>query len=155
MPMENSVPPISLPFLGWFFLILSAVVLALGLGLLRYLHLEGKLQQRYEGYSLWNDILLLGIWIMGFTGGLGVINGKAVGGTILEYFCAVMIVLVVVNSLTRIKTLKQRQMADPGAPPFNWAAAIAGALFVVVPVVALCAGAIYTLRGELAQQMLR
>jgi hypothetical protein len=149
------ISPISLPFLGWFFLILSTVVLALGLGVLRYLHLEGKLAQRYEGYSLWNDILLLGIWIMGFTGGLGVINGKAVGGTILEYFCAVMSILVVVNSLTRIKILKARQAADPEAPPFNWAAAAAGALFVVVPVVTLCVGAIYTLRGEAAQQLLR
>lgn len=150
-----TIPPISLPFLGWFFLVLSTVVLALGLGLLRYLHLEGKLAKRYEGYSLWNDILLLGIWVMGFTGGLGVINGKAVGGTILEYFCAVMMVLVVVNSLTRIKILKQRHAADPAAPPFNWAAAFAGALFVVVPVVVMCVGAIYTLHGEVAQQMLR
>lgn len=150
-----AIPPISLPFLGWFFLILSSVVLMLGLGLLRYLHLEGKLARRYEGYSLWNDILLLGIWMLGFTGGLGVINGKALGGTLLEYFCAVMSVLVIVNSMTRIKLLKQRHAADPGAPPFNWAAAIGGALLVVVPVVAMCAGAIYTLRGELAQQALR
>ncbi len=153
--MDGFIQPISLPFLGWFFLITSGVVIALGLLVFRYLHLEGKLAQRYENYSLWNDIFLLGIWMIGFTGGLGVVNGKALGGTLLEYFCYVLIVLVIVNSMTRIKLLKQRHAADPKAGPFSWPAAIAGALLVIVPVVAMCAGAIYTLHGEAAQQALR
>ena len=153
--MDNFIQPLSIPFLGWFFLVISGIALALGIGLLRYLQLEGKLKQRYENYSLWNDVFLLGIWVIGFIGGLGVINGKALGGTLLEYFSYVLIVLVIVNSLTRIKLLKQQHAARPDAGPFSWTAAIAGALLVVVPVVAMCAGAIYTLHSEAALQALR
>ena len=149
------ITPISLPFLGWFFLIVSGVVLMLGMALLRYLHLEGKLKQRYADYSLWNDVFLLGIWIIGFIGGLGVINGKAMGGTLLEYFSYVMIVLVVVNSMTRVKLLKQRHASEGSTEPFSWVGAIAGALLVIVPVVAMCVGAIVTLHGEAALQALR
>jgi len=153
--VDGFIQPVSLPFLGWFFLVVSAVVIALGLFVFRYLHLEGKLAQRYENYSLWNDVFLLGIWMIGFFGGLGVINGKALGATLLEYFCYVLIVLVIVNSMTRIKLLKQRHAATPNAGPFSWPAAIAGALLVIVPVVAMCVGAIYTLHSEAALQALR
>ena len=153
--MENFIQPISLTFLGWFFLVTSAVVLAIGIAVLRYLQLEGKLKQRYENYSLWNDVLLLGIWIIGLIGGLGVINGKALGGTLLEYFCYVLIVLVIVNSMTRIKLLKQQHASAPTAGPFSWPAAIAGALLVILPVVAMCIGAIYTLHSDAALQALR
>ncbi len=153
--MENFIQPLSLKFLGWFFLVVSAMVLAIGIALFRYLHLEGKLKQRYENYSLWNDVFLLGIWIVGFIGGLGVVNGKALGGTLLEYFCYVLIVLVVVNSATRIKLMKQQHAAEPGAGRFSWPAAIAGALVVIIPVVAMCIGAIYTLHSEAALQALR
>ena len=153
--MENFIQPISLTFLGWFFLVTSAVVLAIGIAVLRYLQLEGKLKQRYENYSLWNDVLLLGIWIIGLIGGLGVINGKALGATLLEYFCYVLIVLVIVNSMTRIKLLKQQHASTPAAGPFSWPAAIAGALLVILPVVAMCIGAIYTLHSDAALQALR
>ena len=153
--MENFIQPISLTFLGWFFLVTSAVVLAIGIAVLRYLQLEGKLKQRYENYSLWNDVFLLGIWIIGLIGGLGVINGKALGGTLLEYFCYVLIVLVIVNSMTRIKLLKQQHASAPTAGPFSWPAAIAGALLVILPVVAMCIGAIYTLHSDAALQALR
>lgn len=153
--MENFIQPISLTFLGWFFLVTSAVVLAIGIAVLRYLQLEGKLKQRYENYSLWNDVFLLGIWIIGLIGGLGVINGKALGGTLLEYFCYVLIVLVIVNSMTRIKLLKQQHASAPAAGPFSWPAAIAGALLVILPVVAMCIGAIYTLHSDAALQALR
>ncbi len=153
--MENFIQPLSLKFLGWFFLVVSGMVLAIGIALFRYLHLEGKLTQRYENYSLWNDLFLLGIWIVGFIGGLGVVNGKALGGTLLEYFCYVLIVLVVVNSATRIKLMKQQHAAEPGAGRFSWPAAIVGALVVVIPVVAMCIGAIYTLHSEAALQALR
>ena len=149
------IQPISLPFLGWFFLVVSGLVLMLGLFLFRFLQVNGKLKQRYEDYSLWNDIFLLGIWIIGFVGGLGVVNGKALGGTLLEYFSYVMIVLVIVNSLTRIKLMKQQHAGKPGSGPFSWPAAIAGALVVIVPVVAMCLGAIYTLHGDAALQTLR
>ncbi len=153
--MDFDIAPISLKFLGWFFMLVSGAVLMLGLTLVRYLHLENRLHQRYEGYSLWNDVMLFGIWVMGFIGGLGVINGKAIGGTLLEYFSWVLMVLAIVNSMTRVKLLKQRHAKEPGAQPFSWVGAIAGALIVVVPVVAMCAGAIYTLRSEVAQQALR
>lgn len=153
--MENFIQPISLTFLGWFFLVTSAVVLAIGIAVLRYLQLEGKLKQRYENYSLWNDVFLLGIWIIGLIGGLGVINGKALGATLLEYFCYVLIVLVIVNSMTRIKLLKQQHASAPTAGPFSWPAAIAGALLVILPVVAMCIGAIYTLHSDAALQALR
>lgn len=153
--MENFIQPISLKFLGWFFLVVSGAVLAIGIALFRYLHLEGKLKQRYDNYSLWNDVFLLGIWIIGFIGGLGVVNGKALGGTLLEYFSYVLMVLVVVNSMTRIKLLKQQHAADPAAGPFSWVAAIAGALLVIMPVVTMCVGAIYTLHSEAALQALR
>jgi hypothetical protein len=153
--MDNFIQPLPIRFLGWFFLVISGVALALGIGLLRYLQVEGKLKQRYDNYSLWNDVFLIGIWIIGFIGGLGVINGKALGGTLLEYFCYVLIVLVIVNSLTRIKLLKAQHAATTKAGPFSWTAAILGALLVVVPVVAMCAGAIYTLHSEAALQALR
>jgi len=40
-----------------------------------------------------------------------------------------------------------RDQRDPDAPPVNWLAAIAGLMVIVVPLIALCAATILTLRS--------
>ena len=65
---------LSLAFIGWFFTLASAGALALGAALIWMLATAGDLQRRYLGYSIWNDLLLAAIWVLGLAGGIGVIR---------------------------------------------------------------------------------
>src|SRR4051794_15109237 len=104
--MDKFIDPLPLPFVGWFFTIVPLIVMTGGALVLRVLHKRGMLNQRYQkNYSIWNDIILLFVWGLGFLGGFGVLNRRTWGATALEYFCWVMMILVVVNALTRMKML--------------------------------------------------
>jgi len=140
--------PLPLSVIGWVFTIAGLAALMLGVSLLRFLHRSGRLKGINTDYSLWNDILLLGVWAVGFLGGLGVLNRKSWAPTMLEYFCWVLIVLTVLSTMTRIKMLKDKHRLVIDAPPFKWGPAIAGALIVLIPVVAFSGATIYTLHDE-------
>jgi hypothetical protein len=140
---------LSLAFIGWFFALASAGALALGAALIWMLATAGDLQRRYLSYSIWNDLLLAAIWVLGLAGGIGVIRLQPWGRYLLELFCWALIVLLFLSSASRLYALKR---PDPGQPPVNWFGAIAGVTLILVPVLAICAATIVTLRSTEAMK---
>ena len=140
---------LSLAFIGWFFALASAGALALGGALIWMLATAGDLQRRYLSYSIWNDLLLAAIWVLGLAGGIGVIRLQPWGRYLLELFCWALIVLLFLSSASRLYALKR---PDPGQPPVNWFGAIAGVTLILIPVLAICAATIVTLRSTEAMK---
>jgi len=58
-----------LAFIGWFFTLTSAGAIVLGAALIVMLATAGDLQRRYLSYSIWNDLVLAAIWVLGLAGG--------------------------------------------------------------------------------------
>jgi hypothetical protein len=135
---------LSLAFIGWFFALTSAAALVLGAVLIAMLATAGDLQRRYLAYSIWNDLLLAAIWVLGLAGGIGVIRLQPWGRYLLELFCWALIVLLPLSAASRLYALRQ---AEPGRPQVNWLGAIAGITLILIPVIAICAATIVTLRG--------
>lgn len=151
------IDPLPIRFIGYFFTIVPLIALVAGALLLRILFRQKKLTTKnLKNYSLWNDIILLGVWGIGFLGGFGVLNNKVWGATFLEYFCWVLSVLTIANAATRLKMLHDEHARDPDPKKLaiNWNAAIFAALMAVVPVVALCGATIYTLHSDEVKQAL-
>ena len=142
--------PLSLRFIGWFFTLIPAVALVVGAVILMSLYRSGGLERRYAEQSVWNDLVLLTIWVAGLMGGIGVLLGQSWSRPLLEFFCWVLSALSLLSGATRLVSLKR---TSAGAP-VNWISAIAGVLVVVAPIVALCAATILTLRGEAARKVL-
>jgi hypothetical protein len=134
-----------LAFIGWFFTLVSAGALALGGLLVLMLLRAGDLERRYLEYSFWNDMLLAGIWGLGLVGGIGVLRLQPWGRYLLELFCWGLIVLLLLSAATRLYALARER--GPEAPPVNWLGAIAGVTLILIPMVAICAATIVTLRS--------
>ncbi len=137
-----------LPFIGWFFTVASLLALGLGAVVIMSLHKAGELERRILSRTAWNDVALFGIWFLGLAGGIGVIALKPWGRHILEFFCWTLIVLVALSAATRLYGLKRQRTVAP----VNWLPAVAGLLVVAIPVVAICAATIVTLRSEAVRQ---
>jgi len=134
-----------LGLIGWFFTLASAAALGLGTVLILILVRSGELSRRYLGYSIWNDLLLAAVWVLGLVGGIGVLRLAPWGRYLLELFCWALIVLVALSAATRLHALRDQR--EPDAPPVDWIAAIAGLMVIVVPLIVLCAATILTLRS--------
>jgi hypothetical protein len=135
---------LSLTFIGWFFTLIPAAALLAGAALIFILATSGDLQRRYLSYSIWNDLVLAAIWVLGLAGGVGVLRLEPWGRYLTELFCWALIVLLLLSAATRLYAL--RQEATQGAP-VNWLGAVAGITLVLVPVLAICAATIVTLRS--------
>ncbi len=131
-----------LAVIGWFFTLASAAALVLGALLIATLARAGELERRYLSYSMWNDIVLIGIWVLGVAGGIGVLRLEPWGRYLLELFCWALIVLALLSATSRLYAIRQ-----PDAPPVNWVGAIGGVTLILIPIVALCAATIVTLRS--------
>ena len=138
-----------LAFIGWFFTLVSAGALVLGAALVLMLAGAGDLQRRYLGYSIWNDLMLAAIWVLGLAGGIGVLRLQPWGRYFLELFCWALIVLLLLSAASRLYALRQ---PDPQAPPANRLGAIAGVTLILIPVLAICAATIVTLRSPEAMK---
>ncbi len=143
--MDVALP---LPFIGWFFTIASLLALALGAALIMSLHRAGELERRFLAKTAWNDVALFAIWILGLVGGIGVLAMKPWARHILEFFCWTLIVLACLSAATRLYVLKRHSAGEP----LNWLPAVAGLFVVLIPIVALCAATIVTLRSEAVRQ---
>jgi len=110
----------------------------------------GDLQRRYLSYSIWNDLVLAAIWVLGLAGGIGVIRLQPWGRYLLELFCWALIVLLPLSAASRLYAL--RQQPDPGRPRVNWLGAIASIALILIPVLAICAATIVTLRSPEAMK---
>ena len=140
--------PLPLALVGWIFTLLSAAALVVGAILILAMHRAGELQRRFLAKTVWNDMLLFAIWVLGLAGGLGVIGRQPWGRNILEFFCWTLIGLLLLTAATRLYAAKSL----PPEERENRVGAIAGVTLVLVPILVLCAATIYTLRSEAARQ---
>ena len=143
--MDLALP---LPLIGWFFTVASVLALGLGAMLVMALHRAGELERRFLSKTVWNDAALFGIWILGLAGGIGVLALKPWARHILEFFCWTLIVLLALSAATRIYVLSRQRAAER----VGWVPAIAGLFVVLIPLVAICAATIVTLRSDAARQ---
>jgi hypothetical protein len=140
---------LSLAFIGWFFALTSTGALVLGAALIVILATAGDLQRRYLSYSIWNDLVLAAVWALGLAGGIGVIRLQPWGRYLLELFCWALIVLLLLSVASRLYALRQ---PDPEGQPVSWLGMIAGITLILVPVLAICAATIVTLRSPEAMK---
>lgn len=141
---------LSLSFIGWFFTLVPAAALAIGALILFRLYQAGGLARRYAEQSLWNDLNLLAIWAGGMIGGIGVLRGQSWALWLLELFCWVLCVLVIMSGAYRLYALKRAA----GEVRVNWVTAVAGVVVVALPILAFCGATILTLRSDVARQTL-
>jgi hypothetical protein len=133
-----------LVFIGWFFTLTSAAALVFGALLIVMLARAGGPYRRHLSYSFVNDVMLAAVWLLGLSGGIGVIRLQPWGRYLLELFCWALIVLLLLSAATRLYALSR---PNPDAPPVNWLGAVAGVTLILVPVVAICVATIVTLRN--------
>jgi hypothetical protein len=133
-----------LPFVGWLFTIASLLALVVGALLIIAMHRSGELHRRYLANTVWNDMALFGIWFLGLVGGIGVLRLRPWGRDLLEFFCWTLIALVLLSAATRFYAYKRL----PPDERVNWVGAVSGLLVVLIPVIAVCAAAIVTLRSD-------
>jgi hypothetical protein len=81
-------------------------------------------------------------------GGIGVLQGQSWARPLLEFFCWVLCALVLLSGATRIHAL-HRDVGIKG--PTSWVRAISGFLALAIPILALCAATIFTLRSDVAR----
>ena len=140
---------LSLAFIGWFFTLICAGALALGAALIAIMARAGDLERRYLSYSIWNDLLLAAIWVLGLAGGIGVLRLQPWRRYLLELFCWALIVLAPLSAASRLYALRRPQ---PDSKAVNWLGAIGGVTLVLIPILATCAATIVTLRSPEAMK---
>ncbi|MEI6300918.1 MAG: hypothetical protein WCR74_05700 [Betaproteobacteria bacterium] len=143
------MPALPLDLIGWIFLVLSITAIIAGSLVIIALHRASELEKRILSRTVFSDMLLFGIWILGLVGSTGLLLGKAWAVLPLQFFCLVLIPLTLISAANRLVALKRESVE-----PFSWLNAISGAAVVVVPVVLICAAAIVTLRNPATLQAL-
>jgi hypothetical protein len=133
-----------LPVIGWLYTIVSTAALLLGAYLVAGLHLQGEATRRQLSARVMEDAVLFGIWILGLSGGIGVLLAKPWSRPLLEFFCWVLAALTLFSAYAR---LRARGEGRRGTLALSLA-------FFVLPVLAVCGATIYTLRGEEAIRLL-
>jgi hypothetical protein len=133
-----------LAVIGWLYTLTSAGALLLGAALIFMLARAGDLQRRYLSYSYLNDMVLAAVWLLGLFGGIGVIRLQPWGRYLLELFCWSLVVLLLLSAASRVYALKRESERGESV---NWVGAIAGITLILIPVIAICAATIVTLRS--------
>jgi hypothetical protein len=134
---------LSLSLVGWLVSIGSGLALVLGGWLIAVIHLRDDAARKELGARVLDDTILFGVWILGLTGGIGVLLDKSWSRPVLELFCWVLMVLVTLSAVSRWRA----------APRPRGLLVVSLALFVV-PIAAFCVATILTLRGETALRVL-
>lgn len=140
------IPTLPLAFIGWFFAILSFAALALGVLLLQQLFRSEKIPPEYLQSRIVGDFALLVVWLIGLASAFGLLNGYSWGRTGMEYFCWVLIALMLLSGSSRLAAYR-RHPPEHRLTPRAWVTAVAGVTLVALPLVAICAISIHTLRG--------
>ncbi|OGA29965.1 MAG: hypothetical protein A3I01_08050 [Betaproteobacteria bacterium RIFCSPLOWO2_02_FULL_65_24] len=141
----------SLEFIGWFYTLVCAVAIAAGAAIMLFLHSTGRLQTRYKQYSIWNDIMLMVIWMIGLAGGVGVLDLSQWGQFLLQLFCWMLIALVTTSAASRLYAA-HRLSKKITISPREWRGTIIGLTLMVVPIVLFCLATIASLRTEEARR---
>ena len=134
-----------LPVIGWGYTLACGAALLFGAWAVVGLHLQGEEARHHLARSVVEDVLLFGIWILGFAGGVGVLLLKPWSRPLLEFFCWVLVVLTLFSAITRLRHL-------PPATP-RGTLGLSLALFAG-SVVAVCGATIHTLRSPEALRTL-
>jgi hypothetical protein len=134
---------LELDVIGWLFSVASGIALALGIWLIVFMHYGGLGARKPLGKRVLEDALLFGIWSLGLAGGIGVLQGRAWSRPALELFCWTLVILVLMSCWSRLRL----------APPPRAMLGLSMALFAM-PVIAVCAATILTLRSETALRLL-
>ncbi len=142
--------PLPLRLIGWVFTLVPAAALGIGALIIYMLFRSGGLARRYAAQGIFNDLALIVIWVAGLAGGIGVLQGKAWSLWVLEFFCWVLCVLVLLSGAYRIYALKD----VPGKTPRSWIAAVSGILLLAIPILAFCGATIFTLHSDGARRAL-
>lgn len=145
-----SMPALPLAFVGWFFAIASFAALAIGVLLLLQLFRSGKISPDYLRTRIIGDFALLGVWLIGLVSAFGLLNGHRWGYIGLEYFCWVLIALILLSGATRLAA-HARHAEGAARTARGWLVAIAAVMLVALPLLALCSATIATLRGDAAR----
>ena len=132
MTTEFTLP---LQLLGWLYILICTAALLVGAWLVIGVHFSGHDARKQLASRVIDDAVLFGIWILGLAGGIGTVLGKSWSSVVLEFFCWVLMVLVLMTAVTRFRA----------AEPPRIALALSLALFLI-PVLAFCGATIYTLR---------
>lgn len=127
----------SLELVGWLYALVCGAGLVAGAWIVIAVHLRGDRAQLAA--RVVDDSILFGIWLMGFAGGVGVLRGWRLGALLLELFCWAIGALILLSAWMRWRA----------APPPRAGLAVSLALFIV-PVFAVLAATLATLRGETA-----
>lgn len=127
-----------LRLIGWLYVAGCGLAIALGAWLVIGAHLAGEETRRQLAAHVPDDTLLFGVWVMGFAGGVGLLLQASWSYALLELFCWVLGVLATMTAYTHWRA----------APPPRGRLAL-GLLLFVVPLVALCAATILTLRNAI------
>jgi hypothetical protein len=143
--------PFSLEFIGWFYTIVCAVAIGVGVAVMLFLHNTGRLKMRYKEYSIWNDVMLTVIWAIGLGGGIGVLDRSQWGQFLLQLFCWMLIALIVTSAATRLFTV-YRLRNKVTINPRELHMTLVSLALMVVPVVLFCVATIISLRTEEARR---
>ena len=141
-----AIPTLPLAFIGWFFAVVCFAALAVGTLLLLQLFRSGKIPPEYLESRIIGDFALLLVWLIGLVSAFALLNDYSWGRIGLEYFCWVLIVLTLLSGGTRLLAYRQ-QSPEYRLTPRAWVTAIAGVTLVALPLIAICAVSINTLRG--------
>lgn len=134
----SAVPPLPLPVIGWIFTLVCGAALLFGAWIVVGMHLQGEEARRHLARSVLEDVLLFGIWILGFAGGIGILLLKSWSRPTLEFFCWVLVVMTLFSAFARTR---QALAGEHRASLVLSVALFAGSI------VAVCGATIYTLRS--------
>lgn len=133
---------LDLALIGWLYCASSGIALVLGMAIIGLHYRRGEVRAQV-GKWLPGDVLLFAIWFFGLAGGIGVLLGKSWSRPTLEFFCWVLMALLLMSCWSRLRQ----------APPPRGMRAVSMALFVT-PVIAVCIATILTLRSQSAVRVL-
>ncbi len=134
---------LNLALVGWLYTLGAGLAIGMGAWLIIGLHLSGEGVRKQLAARVLDDSLLFGIWILGLAGGVGVLLEKSWSRWVLELFCWTLIVLALLSAFNRWRT----------TPPPRGMLLLSLTLFLL-PLAAICAATILTLRGETALRVL-
>jgi predicted permease len=140
------IPTLPLAFIGWFFAIACFAALAIGALLLHQLFRSGKIPPEYLQSRIISDFALLLVWLIGLVSAFALLHGYSWGRIGLEYFCWVLIALTLLSGGSRLADYR-RHPPEHRLSPRAWIIAVAGVTLVALPLVAVCAVTIHTLRA--------
>lgn len=134
------MPAVSLPLpvIGWIYALLCGAALLLGAWMVISLHLQGEEARRHLARSVFEDLLLFGIWILGLAGGIGILLLKPWSRPVLELFCWVLGAMTLLSAYTRLRQ---------GLGGENRSTLVLSLALFAGSILALCGATIFTLRS--------